>query len=50
MFESLDEIKLKEFGLDVRFEWHFCAADAPCQNGCKKAIHNAIRNQVLTMI
>ena len=58
MIDSLDENKLKEFGLERGLEWHFTAADAPWQNGCseslipacKKTIQNAIGNQTLTMI
>ena len=55
---SLDQMKLKEFGLKNGFEWHFTAANAPWQNGCsealirscKKAIHNSIGSQVLSIM
>ena len=55
---SLDQIKLKEFGLKHGFEWNFTAANAPWQNGCsealirscKKAIHNSIGSQVLSIM
>jgi hypothetical protein len=55
---DLDQTQLKEFGLKNGFEWHFTAANAPWQNGCsealipscKKAIHNSIGSQVLSII
>ena len=58
MIASLEKGKLEEFGLDRGFKWNFSPADAPWHNGCsesliracKKSIHNAIGDQVLTMI
>ena len=58
MIANLEKEKLEEFGLDRGFKWHFSPADAPWYNGCseslirscKKAIYNAIGNQVLTMV
>ena len=56
MIKGLDQAKLKEFGVTNEFTWKFTSADAPWQNGCseslipacKKAITNAIGDQVLT--
>ena len=56
MINGLDQDKLREFGVNSEMVWKFTSADAPWQNGCaeslisacKKAIRNAIGEQVLT--
>ena len=56
MIEGLDQTRLKEFGVTNAMDWKFTSADAPWQNGCseslipacKRAIHNAIGEQILT--
>ena len=56
MINGLSNEKLKEFGVSNQMEWKFTSADAPWQNGCvesliracKKAISNAIGEQILT--
>ena len=56
MIDSLDENKLKEFGPERGFEWHFTTAvnyinyTESIIPACKKSIKNAIGNQALTMI
>ena len=56
MIKGLDNVKLKEFGVSNQMERKFTSADAPWQNGCvesliracKKAIYNAIGDQILS--